>query len=85
MTRTATQDGMSKFQRYRQRQAQQGMKLLRVWVPDPFAPAFAAEAKRQALLLRGATDTTFITQGSARLTRFIRPRDLDPALGPEED
>lgn len=56
MTRTAAQDGMSKFQRYRQRQAQQGMKLLRVWVPDPFAPAFAAEAKRQALLLRGAPE-----------------------------
>ena len=26
-----------------------------------------------------------IKSGSARLTRFIRPRDLDPKLGPEED
>jgi phosphohistidine phosphatase len=26
-----------------------------------------------------------IRDGSARITRFIRPRDLDPGLGPEED
>jgi phosphohistidine phosphatase len=26
-----------------------------------------------------------ITERSARIARFIRPRDLDPALGPEED
>lgn len=26
-----------------------------------------------------------IVQNSARLTRFIRPRDLDPALGPDKD
>ena len=26
-----------------------------------------------------------IRSGCARLTRFIRPRDLDPKLGPEED
>jgi hypothetical protein len=33
--------------------ATQGMKLLRVWVPDPTRPEFAAEAARQARLLRG--------------------------------
>jgi phosphohistidine phosphatase len=26
-----------------------------------------------------------IKEGSAKLTRFIRPRDLDPTLGPEAD
>jgi phosphohistidine phosphatase len=26
-----------------------------------------------------------LAAGSARLVRFVRPRDLDPALGPEED
>jgi hypothetical protein len=31
----------------------QGMKLLRMWVPDPLNPEFAAEAERQAKLLRG--------------------------------
>jgi hypothetical protein len=32
------------------------MKLLRVWVPDPTAPDFRAEAARQASLLRGAPE-----------------------------
>lgn len=54
--RTATPDGPSKFQRYRIRKHRQGMKLLRVWVPDPAAPDFAAEARRQAALLRGAPE-----------------------------
>lgn len=46
-------DGLSKFQRYRQQQQHRGMKQLRIWVPDPHKPEFAAEAKRQGLLLRG--------------------------------
>jgi hypothetical protein len=46
-------DGLSKFQRYRQQQQHRGMKQLRIWVPDPHRPEFAAEAKRQGLLLRG--------------------------------
>ncbi len=32
------------------------MKMLRVWVPDPHAPGFAAEAERQAALLKGAPE-----------------------------
>ena len=32
------------------------MKLLRVWVPDPRAPAFREEARRQATLLRSAPE-----------------------------
>ncbi len=48
-----TGDGLNKSQRYRQQQLQRGMKLLRIWVPDPHRPEFAAEAKRQGLLLRG--------------------------------
>ncbi len=46
-------DGLSKFQRYRRGQLNKGMKLLRVWVPDPKRPEFAKEAERQAKLLRG--------------------------------
>ena len=46
-------DGLSKFQRFRRKQAHEGMKLLRIWVPDPGAPGFAEEAKRQGELLRG--------------------------------
>ena len=33
-----------------------GLKLLRVWVPDPLSPGFHAEAERQATLLRSAPE-----------------------------
>ena len=46
-------EDLSKFQRYRRAQQRKGMKLLRVWVPDPRKPEFAKEAARQAKLLRG--------------------------------
>ena len=48
-----TDDGLTKFQRYRQQQHHRGMKQLRIWVPDPHRPEFAAEAERQGLLLCG--------------------------------
>lgn len=48
-----TEDGLTKFQRYRQQQQRRGMKQLRIWVPDPNRPEFAAEARRQGLALRG--------------------------------
>jgi hypothetical protein len=51
-------DGLSKFQRYRQQKQHQGMKLLRVWVPDPHGPEFAAEACRQGHLLCGKPEET---------------------------
>ncbi len=53
MPRPKAQDGLTKAQRYRQTQQHRGMKLLRVWVPDPNRPDFAKEAARQAALLRG--------------------------------
>jgi hypothetical protein len=49
----AKADGLTKHQRFRRKQARKGMKLLRIWVPDPSSPEFAAEAERQAKLLRG--------------------------------
>ncbi len=49
-------DGLTKFQRYRRTQESRGMKLLRVWVPDPARPEFAKEAERQAKLLRGRAE-----------------------------
>ena len=49
----ASGDELSKFQRYRRTQIGKGMKLLRIWVPDPHRPEFAREAERQATLLRG--------------------------------
>ncbi|HLY56776.1 MAG TPA: antitoxin MazE family protein [Stellaceae bacterium] len=56
MPHAARNNGMSKFQRYRATRRQRGMKLLRVWVPDPSAPGFREEAHRQAELLRGAPE-----------------------------
>jgi hypothetical protein len=32
------------------------MKLVRIWVPDPNAPRFAAASRREAELLRGAPE-----------------------------
>lgn len=53
---SARNEQLSKFQRYRASRKARGLKLLRVWVPDPGAPGFAEEAKRQASLLRGAPE-----------------------------
>ncbi len=47
------EDGLTKFQRYRQQQQHRGMKQLRIWVPDPNRPEFIEEARRQGLSLRG--------------------------------
>lgn len=38
------------------RATRKGMKMLRIWVPDTKAPGFAAEARRQAALLRDAPE-----------------------------
>ncbi len=56
MPRPATTDGLNKFTRYRATRQARGMKLLRVWVPNPEAPGFHAEAHRQAGLLRHAPE-----------------------------
>jgi hypothetical protein len=53
---TQTGDGLPKFQRYRQQQQRRGMKQVRIWVPDPNRPEFAAEARRQGLALRGRAE-----------------------------
>jgi len=56
MPRPAMKDGQSRSQRYRQLQKARGMKLLRLWVPDPHAPGFNKSAARQAALLSGAPE-----------------------------
>ena len=56
MPRPAKQDGLDKFRRLRANRKARGMKLVRIWVPDPQAPGFAEEARRQAALLRGAPE-----------------------------
>lgn len=56
MARAIPDDRLNRSQRHRQAQASRGMKLLRVWVPDPKAPGFQAEVARQASILRGAPE-----------------------------
>jgi antidote-toxin recognition MazE-like antitoxin len=56
MPRPAPRDGLDKFQRYRTTRRASGLKLLRVWVPDPRAPGFQKEVERQANVLRGAPE-----------------------------
>ncbi len=56
MPRAAPADGLDKFKRFRASRRASGMKLIRLWVPDPHAPGFQDEARRQAALLRGARE-----------------------------
>jgi hypothetical protein len=56
MPRPAANEGNSKFQRYRESQKKKGMKLVRIWVPDPKAPGFAEEISRQSALIRASPD-----------------------------
>ncbi len=69
----STDDGLTKFQRYRQQKQHRGMKLLRVWVPDPHRPEFAAEAKRQGELLRGAPEEIETLEFIGRLVEWPEP------------
>jgi hypothetical protein len=63
-TKAKTKPELSKFQRYRRAQSRRGMKLLRMWVPDPNTPEFQREAKRQGAILRHS-------KAEAEATRFI--------------
>jgi len=56
MPRIAPKDGHDKFSRYRAAKQRQGLKMIRLWVPDPAAPGFKDEAERQARILRGAAE-----------------------------
>lgn len=56
MPRPAKEDGQNRAGRYRAHKRQQGMRLLRMWVPDPRAPGFREEARRQAKILRAASE-----------------------------
>lgn len=56
MPRINPKDGRDKFSRYRASKRAQGLKLMRLWVPDPEAPGFQGEAERQAALINAAAD-----------------------------
>ncbi len=64
--------------------------LVLMMVPDVTHPLRdAVEAKYPTASLAEMTieidDWEDLVSGSARFTRFIRPRDLDPTLGPDAD
>jgi len=56
MPRPARDDGLDKFRRFRTNRKAAGMKLVRIWVPDPSSPEFAAAARREAEVLHGAPE-----------------------------
>ena len=58
MPQSAPEKGRSRLGRYRDNKRRRGMRLLRIWVPDPHAPGFAAEALRQAKIINDAADAT---------------------------
>ena len=53
---------------YRQRMRSQGLRRIEIWVPDVRSPEFAAEARRQSLLVASsdhqAEDQAFIDAAS---------------------
>jgi hypothetical protein len=75
MPRLAPKDGHDKFSRYRASKRAQGLKLVRLWVPDPEAPGFRSEAKRQALLVNAAPDAREIMDFIEASTSDLEPYD----------
>lgn len=43
----------NKFQKYRASKQRKGLKLVRLWLPDPRSAAFRRSIRRQCLALRG--------------------------------
>ncbi len=46
----------TRFQRFRARRKAQGMKELRLWVPDTKRPGFAEEMKMQLAMVEGSME-----------------------------
>lgn len=49
-SRSNTHDNV---RRYRERMRAKGLRQIQLWVPDTRSPAFAAECRRQSLLVAG--------------------------------
>lgn len=74
MPRPPRKDAIDKLSRCRANQKQHGMKLVRLWLPDPEAPGFRRQAPRQALLLRGVPEegeTLDFIESAADFTEWI--------------
>lgn len=51
MTETTTTTRHDNVRRYRERMRAQGFRQVQIWVPDTRSKAFAAECRRQSLLV----------------------------------
>ncbi len=56
MPGSARDDGLDKLRRFRTSRKAADAKLSRIWVPEPNSPEFAAAARCEAELLRGAPE-----------------------------
>jgi len=56
MNQPKPSDALSRSRRCRSARRRDGLKVPRVWVPDPSRQGFKAEAARQASLLKGASE-----------------------------
>jgi len=56
MSHTQQHSEETRFQRFRARRKAQGMKELRLWVPDTKRPGFAREIRRQLALVEGSPE-----------------------------
>jgi hypothetical protein len=65
-----------KFRRYRAKKKAQGLREVRLWVPDIHAPGFREEMERQAELLRG-TPGELDAMVFAEALFAETPKDLD--------
>jgi Protein of unknown function (DUF3018) len=51
-----TESTANKFKKYRASKQQRGLKLVRMWLPDPKSVAFRRSIRRQCLALRGTPE-----------------------------
>lgn len=72
MPRAASSKVNDQFSGDRTTQRRRGRKLLRLWVPDPQAPGFAAEAERQAHLINHAVDAQEVQEVLAASVESLR-------------
>ncbi|MCJ2058767.1 antitoxin MazE family protein [Methylobacterium sp. J-048] len=56
MNQPKPSDALSRSQRRHRARRRDGLKVPRVWVPNPSRPGFKEEAPRQASLLKGASE-----------------------------
>ena len=51
-TTSGSTPGPERARRHREKQRRAGLRQVQLWVPDTRAPGFAAECRRQSLMLR---------------------------------